>query len=470
MLLLLCVVLVEFSFGIKGYYDVANVAYYEQPPYIYKNENGSMTGIFPEIFEDLTKMCFVDFKYSLNTISARNFSNLFKNKTAMDKYMHGNWIWLPLTQDVSGDQISSLKFIQRKILTTGTDVLVHRHQVGPFAKIKIGIFECRYLFLISLMLSAIFGTSIWFIERCNNSAFSKNSNGILTGLWFGLVTMTTVGYGDIAPKSAMGKLLTVAWMVTGVILTAILTSTITNVFGELDYQAMGDKKILAMEKSLEVSSSLYEYKSAKVKSVRDYELVFDGLIKKDYSVGVVDTFVRRYHQSKLDDLRVVKVISDVPIVWLYRYTGFNHLVIKLVYCMDHMKFSQHSYAIQKYNYILEEEKKLNIEIDMIEFFTEPAMFTVTILAGALVACGFLVEAILMFRKYLKKASGPEKITKQATRTDTEFDDVNNKSSSLYLQHPATKGDLNVLDGKINALREEMSSIKATLQVMSDKMN
>ena len=97
-MLLALAVLFAFPFGINSFRSAPiNVAYYELSPYIYRNENGSMSGIFPELFKELTSWCKIDFKYSLNTMSPNNFSKLIENKTLMEQYKVGNWLWLPLT-------------------------------------------------------------------------------------------------------------------------------------------------------------------------------------------------------------------------------------------------------------------------------------------------------------------------------------------------------------------------------------
>ena len=254
---LVFIVLTMFPFGIRafrGYRGTINIAYYELSPYIYSSENGSVSGIVPEFLEEFEESCLVKFKYSLNLNNSNNFSNRIEDKTLMKQYSKGDWLWLSLTQHVSKETKDSLESLSVNILTSGIDVLVHRDHVGPLATIKVGMFECRYLFLIGLTLSIIFGILIWLIERKKNSEFSMTSGGIFKGIWFGLVTMTTVGYGDIAPKSVFGKLVTMAWMITGVTLTAVLTSTITNVFAGLDHLEMGDKKIVALNRSLEAST------------------------------------------------------------------------------------------------------------------------------------------------------------------------------------------------------------------------
>ena len=474
--ILACTFVFHFPFGIKTS-RYANIAYYELSPYIYRNENGSLSGIFPEVFEELSTLCDIDINYSLDMRSAKNFSNLIENKTFMSEFTYGNWIWLPLTQYISPETMHNLDFVPLpKILTTGTDVLVHRDHVGPIEKIRIGIFECRFLFLIGLMLSILFGTLIWFIEKWNNSEFSKHSHGILTGLWFALVTMTTVGYGDIAPKSSIGKSLTVAWMVIGVILTAILTSTITNVFGELDYLEMGHKRILAMDNSLEAAISS-EDNEAMIESVDKYDILFERLIKKEYTIGVVDTYVRRNQQSKLNDFRVVKVFSDVDIYWLYRFMAINIDLYRLDECIYYKQYQLISKALRKYRLKTE---KVNTKIDLVEFFSEPSMFTLSTLSAVIFVCALLLEAKMLFKKkYLQTKSASANMDEQSTVKGaasiystaglTEFES-NNKSSHLKPQIYATKDDLNVLDEKINALGEDMVSIKSSLQILIGSKN
>ena len=459
-----CLVLVENSIGAKNVVPFVNIAYYELPPYIYKDDNGSMSGIFPELFAELSIFCHVNFRYSLNTKSPENFSNFIENKTLMEQYQT-EWLWLSLTQNVSKvfeELKTNQKVVTTGILTTSVDVIVHRDLVGPLAKIRIGIFECRYLFLIAIALSIIFGTLIWFIERWTNSEFSKNFHGILTGLWFGLVTMTTVGYGDIAPKSSIGKLLTVAWMMIGVVLTAILTSTITTIFGDMDYLKFGE--IWVVDKTFEESTILSQYKSTGVKTVGSYDLLFERLLKNDHSVGVVDSFVRKNRQSSLDNFRLFKVYSDVPVQWMYRFSAYNYGLFRLDDCIYHKKFLKVSRAIPRYR--LENELP-DIEISMMEFFSEPSMFTISILAVLFIAFGLMFEAIMFVNRYKLKSPDSANHNKQSSKTHIDFRG-SNKSSQVDVHQLAIMDYLKMLDDKINTLGEKMSSIEATLELSNNE--
>jgi voltage-gated potassium channel Kch len=50
------------------------------------------------------------------------------------------------------------------------------------------------------------------------------------GLWWALQTVTTVGYGDVAPKQVGGRLVGAAVMLQGIAFIAIVTAVITSTF------------------------------------------------------------------------------------------------------------------------------------------------------------------------------------------------------------------------------------------------
>jgi voltage-gated potassium channel len=58
----------------------------------------------------------------------------------------------------------------------------------------------------------------------------KEYASVWLGMWWVLQTVTTVGYGDLTPKDAIGKILTSIVMLWGVAFLAIVTAGITSVF------------------------------------------------------------------------------------------------------------------------------------------------------------------------------------------------------------------------------------------------
>ena len=55
-------------------------------------------------------------------------------------------------------------------------------------------------------------------------------NGFGTALWWALVTVTTVGYGDVVPETSIGRVIAGALMLVGVSAIPITTSLVVSVF------------------------------------------------------------------------------------------------------------------------------------------------------------------------------------------------------------------------------------------------
>ncbi len=94
--------------------------------------------------------------------------------------------------------------------------------VSPqFLKICLGL--SMILFVVGLLC--------WLFERSSNeNMYSKSPiKGIWDGFWWAGVTMTTIGYGDKAPQTVLGRILALIWMLVAMGLTASLTSSITSV-------------------------------------------------------------------------------------------------------------------------------------------------------------------------------------------------------------------------------------------------
>ncbi|UCE85974.1 MAG: ion transporter, partial [Deltaproteobacteria bacterium] len=73
-----------------------------------------------------------------------------------------------------------------------------------------------------LILLLILGSAMYLIEGAE-SGFTS----IPTGVYWAIVTMTTVGYGDIAPQTVMGKLLASAVMILGFSIIAVPSGIVT---------------------------------------------------------------------------------------------------------------------------------------------------------------------------------------------------------------------------------------------------
>lgn len=71
------------------------------------------------------------------------------------------------------------------------------------------------------MLSVASGTFAWLVDR-------RDFHTLGDGVWWAIVTLATVGYGDIVPTTTWGRVIGSAVIVMGVTFLAILTSTVTS--------------------------------------------------------------------------------------------------------------------------------------------------------------------------------------------------------------------------------------------------
>jgi voltage-gated potassium channel len=61
---------------------------------------------------------------------------------------------------------------------------------------------------------------------------AQGASGIVDTFWWALVTITTVGYGDVVPHSVLGRIVGLILMLSGVVLVSLFTATIASIFIE----------------------------------------------------------------------------------------------------------------------------------------------------------------------------------------------------------------------------------------------
>lgn len=81
--------------------------------------------------------------------------------------------------------------------------------------------------LILILIIFTFGVLGWYFEwKHNTEHFRKGVAGIWDGVWWSAVTLTTVGYGDKAPKTVWGKIAAQLLMFGGLLFVSGVTAGI----------------------------------------------------------------------------------------------------------------------------------------------------------------------------------------------------------------------------------------------------
>ena len=111
------------------------------------------------------------------------------------------------------------------------------HLVKHYQALKILVYALKAsvqelcmlaIFLIIGML--VFASMIYYAERKSLFQPSDRFNTIPKGFWWAIITMTTVGYGDVFPTSTMGYIVGTACAVSGVLMIALTIPVISNNF------------------------------------------------------------------------------------------------------------------------------------------------------------------------------------------------------------------------------------------------
>ena len=172
-----------------------------------------------------------------------------------------------------------------------------------------------------LVIIFFFGIIAWHFERRkNHEQFRPGWRGIFDGIWWSVVTMTTVGYGDKSPKSRGGKMIALIWMFSGLLFISGLTASVASSLtvdrmnnSVEDFHEFKERSVGSIKKS---SSSEF-LKSNFFSDLKLYTNVMDGLI--DLNSGNIDAFMydepilkfRIKQNNKFDNLQVLPIKFDL---------------------------------------------------------------------------------------------------------------------------------------------------------------
>ncbi|CAB0151515.1 hypothetical protein PSI9734_01903 [Pseudidiomarina piscicola] len=199
---------------------VMEVAVRLSPPFVMKDEGGAYHGLTIELWEQIAAVNNYQFRYHEAGL-----------EELIDGVADGQF-------DVGLGAVSVTAAREQRIDFTlpfynaGLGIAVPAVAEPGWWTITKRFFSLEFLTVL-LVLSAVLmaaGALVWLAERRHNrDEFSTTKlKGIGAGFWWAAVTMTTVGYGDKSPQTALGRGVALIWMFTSVIIISSFTASITS--------------------------------------------------------------------------------------------------------------------------------------------------------------------------------------------------------------------------------------------------
>jgi polar amino acid transport system substrate-binding protein len=197
------------------------VAVYDVAPYGYVNPDGSISGISVDLWRRVAERLERHFK--LIAVSE------------MDSILGG------LEQGQFDAAIGAITITAEREKRVDFSYPAHRSGVaialrrdkGPLSALEsyaTAASELSPLILGSMAMLVLIGIAMWFIERGHPSALNSESSVVTLrdGLYWAIVTMTTVGYGDKTPKSTTGRVIAVSWMFASLVWVSLLSTSLVS--------------------------------------------------------------------------------------------------------------------------------------------------------------------------------------------------------------------------------------------------
>lgn len=296
------------------------VGYKIAPPFVVEN-SGMLEGVSIELWETIARELGYSFEY-------KKYEQSEIQKMLKD--IENGVINISINPTtVTSERINRVDFTQPFYMSS-LAIAVRSDEGNQILTLISNIFSFNFwaaiLFLLIVLLT--FGIFIWLIEkRKNANQFRKGIKGVGDGVWWAAATMTTVGYGDLAPKSFAGRLFGIIWMFTAIIVISSLTGSIA--------ASLTTKQSNSIINHV---SDLNKFKVGTIKGTSSEEFLLRNKVSNfNNSFDSVKSALESVSQNEIDAF-----VYDFPVLNYYVSNNENLTGIKIIekrFSVDYLSFS-----------------------------------------------------------------------------------------------------------------------------------
>ena len=403
---------VDETAGLASYLDVV---YWEVKPFIFENEDGELDGIIPRIIHQGDTYC----NRGINSTFMR-FHKKFADRHAFQSAVHVDNLevhnvtkqrsfWAPVIAHSHRIEKNFLKRNNVQLFqlfkSNEIAVILPRYMISLPNKILRGILSCQQIFVIAVLLAILFGIFVWVIEHYRNDCFPKSFfHGMGKGLWWSLVSMTTVGYGDVVPSSPMGRTVALVWLFIGMMIGCVMTATMTDIVSGVSDLGVRGKIVAVLEDSNEEKVAQKDFR-AKVLPAHSYEQALEFVRKGKAYAAMINADVAAWYLEEIQDddndmpLRIVMKLPAFLNINCIMSRNVSKEVRDIFSCMYKMRDEVYSHSVEDYRrYLHTETLYIGSVTDL--FYQNIYIRLLSVLVLGLIVIGNTLDIVRYFMKHL----------------------------------------------------------------------
>jgi len=274
-------------------------------PFIIENADGSWSGISIDLWKAVANR--LGYAYRIEKLAPKDLDDPAK-LAALDVFVSMN---------ITAKREAQLD-LTHAFYSTGLAIAVAPKQEAGLAATLGQIFTSKFAKLIGVLGAVLLGVGVlmWLAERRRNDQFAgAPAHGIGAGLWWSAVTMTTVGYGDKAPITLLGRTLALIWMFAALLVVASFTASISAALtvNQLDAGVTGPADLPKVHIGTVEPSQGASYLRQRHLSYRGYpdaSAAVAGLARGEVDAVVYEAPILQYAIKTTPGLRVLEGTFD----------------------------------------------------------------------------------------------------------------------------------------------------------------
>jgi polar amino acid transport system substrate-binding protein len=195
------------------------------PPFCMRGEDGSWSGISVELWQWIAADLDVDTEFRESTVTG-----------VFDDLAPGRPLDVSIgALTITAEREDRLDFSESFFLSGLAVAVKTAPGAGGFWSWLGRLLVWNFWRIVAALIASLVLVAllIWALEHKSNpkefGGDGKVHRGIGSALWWSAVTMTTVGYGDLAPRSPAGRLVAIAWMFVSLFLVSWFTASMASI-------------------------------------------------------------------------------------------------------------------------------------------------------------------------------------------------------------------------------------------------